>query len=62
MEKNYSQKIIAQPSLSRIRKTFDQTKGNKVFPLYKTSFLELATPFLPNITKTPEQSCSTMEF
>jgi hypothetical protein len=41
---------------------FDQTKDNKVFPPYKTAFLELATPFLLNITKTPEQSCSTIEF
>jgi hypothetical protein len=39
-----------------------QTKGNNVLPPYKTSFLELATSFLPNIIKTLEQSCSTMEF
>jgi hypothetical protein len=31
-----------------------------VFLPYKISFLELPVPFLSNITKTPEQSCSTI--
>jgi hypothetical protein len=61
MEKIFK-KIIVKPSLSRIRETFDQTKGNNVFLSYKTSFLVLAISFLSNIIKTTEQSCSIIEF
>lgn len=36
--------------------------GNNVFPSSKPHFLKLWTPIMPNTTKTPEQSCSTMKF
>jgi hypothetical protein len=78
MEKNYSvtlifgqliimEKIILKNNyttfiISNKENLIHQIKGNKVFPPYKTLFLELATPFLSNIIKTPEQSCSTIEF
>jgi hypothetical protein len=39
-----------------------KSKGNKVFPPYKTSFLELVTYFFPNINKTPSRVAPSWSF